>query len=140
MIVSGTIDYEVQSVYQLTITVTGLGLSTSKVLTVNVIDVNEAHNISNLPASITVPAPSTAADTEVYYACCVRMYVNIYIVHFSNIKRGRVLCRFNHGPNWPPWPRAPRGPELDLFTVEFYSSTIFLFIFSVLLLKTLSHL
>lgn len=74
MIVSGTIDYEVQSVYQLTITVTGLGLSTSKVLTVNVIDVNEAHNISNLPASITVPAPSTAADTEVYYACCVRMY------------------------------------------------------------------
>lgn len=87
MIVSGTIDYEVQSVYQLTITVTGLGLSTSKVLTVNVIDVNEAHNIPNLPASITVPAPSTAADTEVCYACCVRMYVNIYIVHFFKHKK-----------------------------------------------------
>lgn len=59
------LDYETQSVYALSISVTGLGLTTDSTLTVNIIDVNEPHNFTNLPNSVDVSAASTSAGDEV---------------------------------------------------------------------------
>jgi len=62
---NATLNYEAQNTYQLSITVTVLGLSTTGVLSVNVIDVNEPLIITNLPKTINVAAASTSAGDQV---------------------------------------------------------------------------
>ena len=64
--VPGSLDYETTSQYQLTVTVSDPdGLTDVQVVTVNILDVNEAPVIQNLPHSVTI-AEDTAGNTAVY--------------------------------------------------------------------------
>ena len=64
--ISGSFDFETASSYDLTVTVSDPGgLTDVQVVTVNILDVNEAPVIQNLPDSVTI-AEDTAGNTAVY--------------------------------------------------------------------------
>ena len=61
-----SLDYETTSQYKLTVTVSDPdGLTDVQVVTVNILDVNEAPVIQNLPDSVTI-AEDVAENTAVY--------------------------------------------------------------------------
>ena len=75
------LDFETQHEHVIPIRVDGLGLFAESTLTVQVIDLNEPHQITNLPFEATVNA-ETAKEGD-YICFC--LYINSVLFYIKNI-------------------------------------------------------
>ena len=67
IVISQALDYDGQAVYTIPVTVEGLGLTTTKPLTINIVSVNEPHEVINLPDVVNISAATVKAGDQVSY-------------------------------------------------------------------------